>query len=291
MNKMNRFLIAFAVASLVGCSSMDVDEDEAIAENFPEDFSAAEYMELHPQLVSLQIQDYVKNYNASVGLSKEQISADSAAFASDTSVLHKIFVNPIYGGYSEELWDDVWSPITRDSIGSCKTQMRYLYLNLDSLAADSTKSVVKVFSPVITYGADSAIVSVKGLATEGGKDSVNYTITETLKVAAKKGEAVTDTLSCDTIPVKEDGTLSNSEYKHMALFNAYGVKDDLSWLKKITLDTLSFSYHFSLVGKGNGWAYRKCKDEESSNPIQGTVTYPTETLYCVDDLDIVHEIK
>ena len=64
MKLLNKFLIPFAALSLAACSSLDVDDSEAFTENFPEDFDGAVYMELHPQLVSLQVRNYIVNYNA-----------------------------------------------------------------------------------------------------------------------------------------------------------------------------------------------------------------------------------
>ena len=43
-----KYLMLLAVAALTACSSMEVNEAESVEENFPADFVAAEYLELHP---------------------------------------------------------------------------------------------------------------------------------------------------------------------------------------------------------------------------------------------------
>ena len=58
------YLLALGTVALTACSSMDVSSSEALEDNFPSDFVAAEYMNLHPGLRSLQIQDYVKKNTA-----------------------------------------------------------------------------------------------------------------------------------------------------------------------------------------------------------------------------------
>ena len=72
-----KYLMLLAVAALTACSSMEVNEAESVEENFPADFVAAEYLELHPALRSLQILDYVDSYNSGLTLSKEEVSTAS----------------------------------------------------------------------------------------------------------------------------------------------------------------------------------------------------------------------
>ena len=83
MKKSLHLLTALGFFALTACSSLDVNEAEAIEGNYPDDFSAAEYMALHPELRSLQIRDYVKNYNKALELSSDAIDADVEAFSAD----------------------------------------------------------------------------------------------------------------------------------------------------------------------------------------------------------------
>jgi hypothetical protein len=46
---------------MAACSSMEVDDDELYVENFPKDFADTVYMNLHPELASIQIKQYVKD--------------------------------------------------------------------------------------------------------------------------------------------------------------------------------------------------------------------------------------
>jgi len=117
-----------AVSAMVGCSSMDVDDTEALSGNFPSDFDDATYMSLHPELVRLQIKDYVSNYNAKLADSasaagteaqaafEAAVSEDSLAFASlDTSVLRSIMLDSQLGGYTQADWELDWAGGTKDT--------------------------------------------------------------------------------------------------------------------------------------------------------------------------------
>lgn len=124
-----KFLFSVAVASaIVGCSSMDVDEDEALAGNFPEDFTDAAYLQIHPELVRVQIKDYVTDYNAKLADKAKEAgdeakaafdsakAADDSAFAAlDTAVLHSIMTDPYLGGYTQKDWETDWGGGTKDT--------------------------------------------------------------------------------------------------------------------------------------------------------------------------------
>ncbi len=109
MKKLPLFLFALGTVAFTACSSLDVNKAESLEGNYPKDFVSADYMALHPGLRSLQIQDYVKLHNAELDLAQDVIAEDSAAFLADTSVLHQIYVNPFYAGYSEEMWSEDWA--------------------------------------------------------------------------------------------------------------------------------------------------------------------------------------
>jgi hypothetical protein len=63
MKHIRLYLTTLAAVLMAACSSMEVDDNELYAENFPKDFVDSVYMELHPELVSLQIKRFVKDNN------------------------------------------------------------------------------------------------------------------------------------------------------------------------------------------------------------------------------------
>ena len=85
-------LAAGATIALLACSSLEVSNPEA--ENFPADWSVAEYMKANPDLRALQIKDQVLILNTLSGL-----PADTAKFMSDTVTLKKIALE--YAGFTE----------------------------------------------------------------------------------------------------------------------------------------------------------------------------------------------
>ena len=78
-------------AALMACSSMEVNDAEAVSDNYPSDFNASVYLELHPLLQTMQIMDYVKDKNAQFKASmdantfKTKAAEDSIAFIGDTA--------------------------------------------------------------------------------------------------------------------------------------------------------------------------------------------------------------
>ncbi|WP_288800357.1 hypothetical protein [uncultured Fibrobacter sp.] len=133
MKKSLHLLTALGFFALTACSSLDVNEAEAIEGNYPDDFSAAEYMALHPELRSLQIRDYVKNYNKALELSSDAIDADVEAFSADSAALYRIFITPEYAGYSEEFWLEIEGQISTAQLTFLK-QFNF-YDTLDDLTA------------------------------------------------------------------------------------------------------------------------------------------------------------
>lgn len=125
MKKLYQGLVVAAAMFFAACSSMDVSDAEATAENFPSDFDVAVYAQLHPVLMSLQMRDYVTDYNKTVakGLSADEVAADKELFSSDTASLHVFYVNPKYVGFPESEWTALWGGIS-DSL--FKIKMDYL---------------------------------------------------------------------------------------------------------------------------------------------------------------------
>ena len=184
MKLLNKFLIPFAALSLAACSSLDVDDSEAFTENFPEDFDGAVYMELHPQLVSLQVRNYIVNYNADAKdadslITAEAVVADSLEFIADTAQLHKIYASPYYGGYGEERWQEAMEPTMNLK---CKMQDRYTMVNLNQISGEDTTHI-KLLDP-ITFVKDSTdtskVVSVVGRADSAATEVDTLVLSDTL---------------------------------------------------------------------------------------------------------------
>lgn len=300
MKFLNKCLISVAAISMVACSSMDVDSAEALEENFPADFDHATYMQLYPQLVSLQVRDYVSSHNASVkgSLTSEQITADNDAFLADTAQLHKIYANPNLGGFTETLWEGIWSS-TEDKKTKCAS--KFTVLNLQKIVVDSTGAAdtvaVKLFDPITVTpegaGVADSITAVSGVVDTTKGDVESFTMGDSLWVMSGKnmGTTAVDSSKCvttiDTIPSAGIPTLTSNFLKN---FNFVDTKDDWKMLSSIAIDTMAISFQYVMYGRDNGWAYRKCKAEEASNPAI-TETYPVTKLYCVDDAGVVREIK
>ena len=153
MKNFKYLLSAVAVASaLVACSSMDVDDNEALAGNFPEGFSDSVYVNLHPELVRVQMKDYVIQHNAKLEETDSNFAAiKKAAEASfkedslrDVPMLHKILVDPHLGGFTEADWQS-------DSLS--KQQRSVLNeLNLYDIANDyDSLKAVPIDTFAVTY--------------------------------------------------------------------------------------------------------------------------------------------
>ncbi len=280
-----KYLMLLAVAALTACSSMEVDEAEAVEENFPSDFVAAEYMELHPSLRSLQVRDYVDAYNDNLGLSKEEIEADTAAFMADTAQLHKIYTEPTLGGYSEELWEESWESYYEDST-SCIIETDTVSMKLDDLVNDQ---VLTVYVESITYDAEGVITEIQGYEDSAKTSAVTHVISTDLTVAKRGTVTVPDTISCETIQVEISGGLTKDVVRQLKLFSFHDTEKDYEKLLEVPVDTFAISYQYVLFGRSHGWPYRACKDDELDNPIQ-TETYPVSKLYCADGA-LIREIK
>lgn len=280
-----KYLMLLAVAALTACSSMEVDEAEAVEENFPSDFVAAEYMELHPSLRSLQVRDYVDAYNDNLGLSKEEIEADTAAFMADTAQLHKIYTEPTLGGYSEELWEESWESYYEDST-SCIIETDTVSMKLDDLVNDQ---VLTVYVESITYDAEGVITEIQGYEDSAKTSAVTHVISTDLTVAKRGTVTVPDTISCETIQVEISGGLTKDVVRQLKLFSFHDTEKDYEKLLEVPVDTFAISYQYVLFGRSHGWPYRACKDDELDNPIQ-TETYPVSKFYCADGA-LIREIK
>lgn len=280
-----KYLMLLAVAALTACSSMEVDEAEAVEENFPSDFVAAEYMELHPSLRSLQVRDYVDAYNDNLGLSKEEIEADTTAFMADTAQLHKIYTEPTLGGYSEELWEESWESYYEDST-SCIIETDTVSMKLDDLV---NNQVLTVYVESITYDAEGVITEIQGYEDSAKTSAVTHVISTDLTVAKRGTVTVPDTISCETIQVEISGGLTKDVVRQLKLFSFHDTEKDYEKLLEVPVDTFAISYQYVLFGRSHGWPYRACKDDELDNPIQ-TETYPVSKFYCADGA-LIREIK
>lgn len=304
MKLLNKFLISAAALSMVACSSMSVDEDEAVAGNFPDDFDKAVYIQLHPELVSLQVRDYVSDYNTGVkdaaagnAAAKDGFTADENAFLEDTASLHKIYADMTLAGFGEDKWQEAWAPIEKDSLYFHTAQV-FTVLNYKEVSAEGdTSELKKIFGPItVTYDTEDTtkIVSAKGKSdtTETAED-VSLTFSETvfLMTGKQMGTTKTDTTSIDTIPVSIPGSISKVNMNFLKNFNFVDTNDDYAKLKAIPLDSMAIAYQYVMFGKDHGWAYRKCKDSEKNNEPKVDDVYPDTKLYCADDAGTVREIK
>ncbi len=278
MKKSLQYLIALSVAALTACSSMEVSEAESVEENFPKDFVAAEYVELHPELISLQIRDYVKAYNGALILEKDSIQADTAAFMADTASLHQIFVNPKYAGFSEDLWNDEWEAIVTTK-EECEKQIDTIKIVLevydavgDSIVVTSVyldSAATTPSSTEIQY-TDGKISKIIGYLDETRTGALETFIIDSGKVDVSSKGIQRDTIDINCVEVADTTVVGIPRTRAVFLkyFNFNDTRDDLEKLAEIPLDTFALTYQYVVYGKAKGFAYRKCKDSELNNKAQ-----------------------
>lgn len=300
MKKMKKFLPLISLAALMACSSMDVSESESVAENYPDDFDVTVYMELHPELRSLQIQDYVSNYNSALGYTSDVITEDTTAFMTDTAQLHVIFTTAEYAGYTEDIWEEDWMSISVTTVDTVLTPtlIDTVSIKLDSMDtdADTVVSVLTVYYP--TFDLDEETNSV---GTVSGYSDSDTTTAEAISYEADSAAIIVlwkyitlDTLEYDTTVTETvettEGSIPTAHRTLLKKFDFYDTSDDLASLETVPWDTAAFSYQFIAFGSSHGWAYRYCTDDEASNTIRGSDVYPASTYYCEDEDGIVREI-
>ncbi|MBR4398040.1 MAG: hypothetical protein IKT05_02490 [Fibrobacter sp.] len=307
-----KLLFSAAVASaLIGCSSMDVDDEEALAGNFPADFSDAAYVQLHPELVRVQIKDFVASYNTKFADAAKAAGnqamfdstkeADVAKYAANTEMLHTIMVSTQLGGFTEADWEKDWAGGTKDSIFASETRKDTLILAIDDSTDAAAPTVTLVYfgakkgavTGKIDYAEDgttiTAVHGYKKCDKTSCTDSLDVEITEKMSFNKKGTKVETDTLKLDTISVPTEGAISAAHMKVLNQLNFYGVDDDLTMLQSVAIDTFAITYQYVMFGKAHGWAYRACTEAEKANPVK-TEVYPAAKLYC-DDNGQVREIN
>ena len=297
-----KLLLSFAVATaLMGCSSMEVEEAEALTGNVPADFDVNEYISLHPELLRIQVKEYVTNYNDKVRKAaeaageayaaafKDSVIADSLSFITNEAQIRAIARD--YAGYNRESdslsWEASLLPTTVDSIITEK--------RIDTLAVgvrgntdpDTTYKKVYVCGN-IKYAADGVaidtIVAYAQLdstcsAMNKGKcvgvwsftcsgDSTTYASTDydfSAKAGGKNPVLRTNEHqdSVGVKPVTQPGFIEPNQLKAAKSFNFIDSRDDLAKLKAIEIDYFAISYQYSMFGRDHGWAYRRCKPEDN----------------------------
>ena len=108
MKKLYQYTMVLLAGVLGACGSMSVNDP--YAEALPADFNTTVYMNLHPELRTAQIKDYVafENdvYQDSVTKAGGDYSAiktaDETAFLADVASLMQICTNPLLAGWSAE---------------------------------------------------------------------------------------------------------------------------------------------------------------------------------------------
>jgi hypothetical protein len=300
MKRMYQGLMIVATAALMACSSMEVNDAEAVAENYPSDFNAGVYLELHPILLTMQILNYVKTENATykasvdTGTYAAKVKEDSVAFVEDTASVHRIYTSPRYLDFPQEKWDSLWiekiqsttkqikvekiTQITLDSLDSAGTAYGHQLVYVDSVDVDSAGSIKVIYGKL-----DTAETEAKEIVVDRVTVKVNSNLTKVDSVGIK------DTTIVDTIPPGLDKTALS----FVLSYNLHGEKKDLERLNTLVPDTEAAALQFISFGREHGWAYRRCEESEKSHkavdPVYNPVTYPATKLYC-DDNGVAREI-
>lgn len=163
MKNFRKLIIALPAVALMACSSMDVDNAEAM--NWPSDFDAQTYATINPILFDLQLQDYVVAYNntwktaqyASAANAADSanvkttmaaaVSADSAEFFADTANLHLLYSQ--YAGITDT---SDWASAA-DTIVKARNIYLYKFYNLYG----------KTLSEELSYIKDSVAVDLEAV--------------------------------------------------------------------------------------------------------------------------------
>ena len=294
MKSIRLYLTTLAAVFMAACSSMEVDDDELYVENFPKDFADTVYMNLHPELASIQIKQYVKDHNESLKASMDEAAyqkmydEDTTAFSKDTAALHEIFVTPTYVGFSEEDWVDAWAPITTYDV-TCNVNRTFKEIFL--IIGKEKKDTTKVFVDSVKLDTDGNFTKVYGKPAALTAPSKQFDVNDTV-VFFNKGAVYDSVEVCDSLAVVKEGELSAVHKSLVVNFNLYDVSDDIAALKKIPLDIKAIAYQYIMYGKLHGWTYRRCKADEKKNPIRPVmgVDDTTSKLYC-DDNGVAREIR
>lgn len=298
-------MTVLAAAALAACSSLDVNEDEAVAENFPADFNSVVYSNLHPVLHSFEIRDYVTAYNAqlkkTIGdaeftkLQSEEnltfVGTDSTI--GDTAHLHAIFVDPRLVGYSEQRWNDLWLSTTQIESTTVWSKAFLVSCTLNPPKIDTAAGILPVAISVVDSTEMDSVGNYTVIygKTDSTAESVAYVLSDST-YTIRKGSAKKDST---IIEVKQDtvvkqGYFSSKEIEYAKSFNMVGVAKDSLYIKLLSVpaDDFAISYQYVVFGRSHGWAYRPCTEVEKTHPIQ-TEVYPMKKYYC-DDNGIAKEI-
>ena len=294
MKSIRLYLTTLAAVFMAACSSMEVDDDELYVENFPKDFADTVYMNLHPELASIQIKQYVKDHNESLKASMDEAAyqkmydEDTTAFSKDTAALHEIFVTPTYVGFSEDDWVDAWAPITTYDV-TCNVNRTFKEIFL--IIGKEKKDTTKVFVDSVKLDTDGNFTKVYGKPAALTAPSKQFDVNDTV-VFFNKGAVYDSVEVCDSLAVVKEGELSAVHKSLVVNFNLYDVSDDIAALKKIALDMKAIAYQYIMYGQLHGWTYRRCKADEKKNPIRPVmgVDDTTSKLYC-DDNGVAREIR
>ncbi len=291
MKYIRLYLTALTAAMMAACSSMEVDDNELYSENFPKDFSDTVYMQLHPELRSIQVRNYVKERNARL---KDSLSADAyqalydsdtTAFYTDTAKLHEIFVDAQCLNFAEEDWSDIWMEIVSPDV-ECKQKYSFKEVFLD-FGTDTAK----VFVDSVKTDENGNFTVIYGKKTAATEPSQEFAIGETIKYV-NKGAVMDSTEICDTNNVVIPGALTAIHKSLLADYNLFETQDDLAKLKKVPVDMEAIAYQYVVFGYSHGWTYRKCTKEEKGNPVRPILDAKetTSKRYC-DDNGVAREIK
>lgn len=314
---MKNFKILFSIAvasAFVGCSSMSVDEAEALEGNLPADFDVNEYIELHPELKRIQIKDFISIHNSnaeaaarSAGIYTEfkaAKAADEAAFEQDTATIHKIVTT--YAGYSDDDWNLTLQGSSKDSI-IYETTTDTLAVGVKSKTEADAKFAKVWFCPdsanggSITLDADAAISAVSAFAdstctgTATDYAAADYEFNTKTDKPAEAGLKIRENKdSVGVVPVPVEGMVNPSLVKAAKEYNFVDALNDWELIATIPLDLFAISYQYSVYGQEHGWAYRRCKEGDNLgqklyelDPVTATyiatAEYPMTKLYCDDN--------
>lgn len=157
---MKRYLTKICLASLLSlaaCSSIEVDDSEIIAENYPAGFNVSEYTEINPELAVVQIKNLITSRNIQFSTeyrkqngSAYDVIADNKALFTDSASVAAFFSE--FAGYSPALWDNV---------AALSTEAKSRILEFNSLGVLDPQEDLAIARNLLTTSVDSSIIALQ----------------------------------------------------------------------------------------------------------------------------------
>lgn len=270
MNKTLKFVLGTASALVLGACSAD-SIDNPMVENWPSDFSVAEYAAVNPDLSILQCINEVSKANEKYAETKRTALKDSIRL-----VGANLKNTLMQGGLDMAAAEDSVKKAGLDS-ASAEAAAKKLKFTVDSTEwnvffTGDENSVKTIFTDYARINADYWPLSGKSAFVQGVLDSVGN--------------------------INIDGASALEYRTAFEDFHIFGntADQDLAFLKAVVIDSELIEQQYIMAGKYEGRAYRFCREGEAViKQLDVTVTYDTiknaDTTYIYDTVMVYDTSK